>query len=59
MNTPYQNQAKLNHELQRQKYKDEFKVPHFLIYYENNKLQDKQKVIDRINTLLINLIEVR
>lgn len=59
MNTPYQNQAKLNHELQRQKYKDEFKVPHFLLYYENNKLHDKQKVIDKINTLLINLIEVR
>ncbi len=59
MNTPYQNQAKLNHEAQRQKYKDEFKVPHFLIYYDNNKLHDKQKVIDKINTLLINLIEVR
>jgi hypothetical protein len=56
MNTPYQNQAKLNHEVQRQKYKDEFKVPHFLIYYDNNKLQDKQKVTDKINTLLINLI---
>lgn len=56
MNTPYQNQAKANHEVQRQNYKDKFKVPHFILYYENNKLHQKQKTINTINTLLLNLI---
>jgi len=56
MNTPYQNQAKLNHERQRTNYKEKFKVPHFLIYYENGKLYEKQKVLNQINILLTNLI---
>ena len=56
MNTPYQNQAKLNHEMQRTNYKEKFKVPHFLIYYENGKLYEKQKVLNQINILLTNLI---
>lgn len=56
MNTPYQNQAKLNHERQRTNYKEKFKVPHFLIYYENGKLYEKQKIINQINILLTNLI---
>ena len=56
MNTPYQNQAKLNHERQRTNYKEKFKVPHFLIYYENDKLYDKQMVLNKINIILTNLI---
>jgi hypothetical protein len=56
MNTPYQNQAKLNHERQRTNYKEKFKVPHFLIYYENGKLYEKQNVLNQINILLTNLI---
>ena len=56
MNTPYQNQAKLNHERQRTNYKEKFKVPHFLIYYENDKLHDKQMITNKINILLTNLI---
>jgi hypothetical protein len=56
MNTPYQNQAKLNHEQQMKRYKDKFKVPHFLIYYENNTIYEKEKVLDKINILLVNLI---
>lgn len=56
MNTPYQNQAKLNHERQRTNYKEKFKVPHFLIYYENGKLYEKQRIINQINILLTNLI---
>jgi len=56
MNTPYQNKAKLNHERQRTNYKEKFKVPHFLIYYENGKLYEKQKVLNQINILLTNLI---
>lgn len=56
MNTPYQNQAKLNHERQRTNYKEKFKVPHFLIYYENGELFEKQKVLNQINILLTNLI---
>lgn len=56
MNTPYQNQAKLNHERQRTNYKEKFKVPHFLIFYENGKLYEKQKVLNQINILLTNLI---
>jgi hypothetical protein len=56
MNTPYQNQAKLNHERQRTNYKEKFKVPHFLIYYDNGKLYEKQKVLNQINILLTNLI---
>ena len=58
MNTPYQNQAKLNHDVQRTKYKNEFKVPHFLIYYDNGKLHEKENVVNQINILLTNLIEV-
>jgi len=56
MSTPYQNQAKLNHERQRTNYKEKFKVPHFLIYYENGKLYEKQNVLNQINILLTNLI---
>jgi hypothetical protein len=56
MNTPYQMQAKLNHEEQMKRYRDKYKVPHFLIYYENNKIYEKEKVLDKINILLVNLI---
>lgn len=56
MNTPYQNQAKLNHEQQMIKYKEKFRVPHFLIYYENNSIYEKEKVLEKINILLVNLI---
>lgn len=56
MNTPYQNQAKLNHESQMKRYKEKFNVHHFLIYYENNSIYEKEKVLEKINILLINLI---
>jgi hypothetical protein len=56
MNTPYQMQAKLNHEEQMKRYRDKYKVPHFLIYYENNSIYEKEKVLEKINILLVNLI---
>jgi hypothetical protein len=56
MNTPYQMQAKLNHEEQMKRYRDKYRVPHFLIYYENNSIYEKEKVLEKINILLVNLI---
>ena len=59
MSTPYQQHAKLNHDVQRKKYIEEFKVPHFLIYYDNGMLCESETTTNKINTLLINLIEVK
>lgn len=52
MNTPYQVQAKENHRVQRQAYMDKFKVPHFMFYYDNGELTDKEELTNQINTIL-------
>lgn len=48
---PYQLKAKANHEFQREQYKEEFKVPHILIFYQNHFLHNKEYVINQINTI--------
>lgn len=56
MSSPYQLQAKENHNKQRELYKSVYKVPHFIIYHEKNELYDKENVFNQINLLLTNLI---
>jgi len=58
MNTPYQMRAKENHEVQRELYKKEFGVPHYLFYYQDNRLYDKEYIINQINTSLALKIQV-
>ena len=58
MNTPYQIMAKANHEKQRDLYKEKYGVPHYIFYYENNKLYDKQYAINQINTCMALKIQV-
>lgn len=52
MNTPYQIKAKENHQKQADRYKAEFKVPHIIIYYDNNELHEPELTCDKIDTLL-------
>lgn len=52
MSTGYQIRAKQNHEAQRKAYIEKFKVPHFIIFYEQGKILDKEKVIGKINIIL-------
>lgn len=58
MSSPYQLRAKENHEAQRQKYMDEFKVPHMILYYKDHVLQDQERVFNTINTILAYNINV-
>lgn len=53
MNTPYQIQAKENHKRQRDEYVRLFNVPHYIFYYDENGLYEKEKVSNKINTILV------
>ena len=52
MSTPYQKKAKENHNNQREAYSKMFRVPHILVYYDDGKLYEKQKVFNKINLIL-------
>lgn len=52
MSSPYQKKAKENHEKQRQAYSDMFRVPHLIVYYDDGKLHEKDKVFNKINLIL-------
>ena len=52
MNTPYQMKAKENHKRQRDEYVKLFNVPHYLFFYEDGQLYDKEKIYNKINTIL-------
>jgi len=52
MSTSYQLKQKKNHQIQKEAYIKLFKVPHMLLYYDNNDLYDKQKVFNKINIIL-------
>ena len=52
MSTPYQKRAKQNHEEQRKAYIDKYKAPHFMIFYDNGQIIDKEKILDKINIIL-------
>ena len=53
MNTPYQLQAKENHKRQKDEYVRLFNVPHYIFYYDENGLYEKEKVSNKINTILV------
>lgn len=52
MSTPYQKQAKKNHEEQKQEYIRLFRVPHILVYYEDGKLYEQDLIFNKINLIL-------
>lgn len=52
MSTPYQKRAKQNHEEQRKAYIHKYKAPHFMIFYDNGEIIDKEKILDKINIIL-------
>jgi hypothetical protein len=58
MNTPYQIQAKENHKAQAEAYKDKYKVPHIVVYYDGDDFYDKDYVFNQINTMLAMKINV-
>lgn len=52
MSSGYQLKAKQNHEAQRQAYIEKFKAPHFIVFYNNGQIVDKQKILEKINIIL-------
>lgn len=58
MNTPYQLQAKENHKAQAEAYKEKYKVPHIVIYYDGDDFYDEEYVFNQINTILAMKINV-
>jgi hypothetical protein len=52
MSTPYQKRAKENHKRQRDEYVKKFNVPHYLLYYDENGLYEKENICNKINTIL-------
>lgn len=59
MNTPYQNKAKERHQEQIEKYKKEFKVPHFFVFYADGKMIQDQDLFNKIDTYLALSIDVK
>lgn len=59
MNTPYQQQAKANHAAQKEKYREEFKAPHIMIYYKDHEIYNREYLINQINTILAYNINVK
>ena len=58
MNHPYQLKAKQNHNIQAEAYKERFKVPHVMVYYDNGKIYEAEDLFNRINTILVYNIKV-
>ena len=58
MNSPYQMKAKENHQKQADAYKEKFKVPHIIIYYDNKQIHNKEELFLKINTILVYNIKV-
>lgn len=58
MNSPYQMKAKENHKAQADAYRDKYKVPHIVIYYDGDNFYDKDYVFNQINTMLALKINV-
>ena len=52
MSKPYQVKAKENHEKQRLDYRERFKVPHLLIYYQDEEIYELQKIKNKIDIIL-------
>jgi len=59
MRSPYQMKAKERHQEQIEKYKKEFDVPHFFVYYADGKMIQDQDLFNKINTYLALSINVR
>lgn len=59
MNSAYQTIAKSNHQEQRKKYKEEFGVPHFIVYYDNHEIVELQNLVNTIDTYLAYSITIR
>lgn len=58
MNSPYQLKAKENHNRQAEEYTKKFKVPHFVVYYEDRKIHNPQDLFNKIDTVLLFQIKV-
>jgi len=58
MNSAYQMKAKENHKAQADAYRDKYKVPHIVIYYDGDNFYDKDYVFNQINTMLALKINV-
>ena len=58
MNTPYQMKAKENHKAQADAYREKYKVPHIVIYYDGDEFYDKDYVFNQINTMLAMKINI-
>lgn len=58
MNSPYQIKAKERHQEQIEKYKKEFNVPHFFVYYTDGKMVQDIDLFNKINTYLALSIQV-
>ena len=58
MNSPYQMKAKERHQEQIEKYKKEFDVPHFFVYYADGKMIQDIDLFNKINTYLALSIQV-
>jgi hypothetical protein len=59
MNTPYQMKAKERHQEQIEKYKTEFNVPHFFVFYSDGKMVQDVDLFNKINTYLALSIQVK
>lgn len=58
MNSPYQMKAKENHQFQADAYKEKYKVPHIVIYYDGDDFYDKDYVFNQINTMFAMKINI-
>jgi hypothetical protein len=52
MSSAYQVKARENHTAQKERYKEIYKVGHFMVYYKDHKIEDKQDLLNRIDTYL-------
>ena len=52
MNTPYQLKAKENHNRQKLEYMQKYDTQHIMVYYDGDKIHDKERLLDEIDTML-------
>lgn len=58
MGTTYQVKARENHREQMLAYQQIYKVAHFMVYYENHKIKDKDLLRNKIDTYLAYNIQI-
>jgi hypothetical protein len=52
MSTPYQKKAKEQHQKQKDAYMDKYNTQHFMVYYDGDKIHEKERLLDEIDTML-------